>query len=336
MSKRNTKASPSNLEERTPVQAATASAGVKGALGHAMAELIIAEADAAGMAMERVTVSRKDKLARIIAMGDDDRVACREDLLGKQARIAEEAAAIPGRGLKDYMEDFPRANSVYVECSMWTRICKAVNAGWRPKGADGAELKQEQWPEWRILSMEATKALDAVGKPSANGKNPELVPGKKANGKGGKGRPQLTIVQKAVKSAMTALKDEKGAALPKNNRNLAQVIDGLLVDATLVELNEVAAVVENAIKRAQKSAEEAAKAMAKANDASKAKPADKELADNQSRTSTGAVVTHTDTATAKPKNRRERREGERTGAVNTASNADDLVARGQAIIDGNT
>lgn len=287
MANRNRKTSPSDMTARLPVSEKLA-AMVVGATGHALASVIIAEAEAAGAAMEQVTLSRKDKLAMLIALDGPNRAEFHADMLARQAAITDEAKAVSGRTLGDYLADFPRANSVYVECSLWTKIAKAVDLGWSPTNDKGEKLEQSAWPAWRLISMSATKALDAKGKPSADGKNPELAQSNKRK----RGRQATTPTMKAVTAVKSALKDDKGNALPKNNRNLAEVIRGILGDATKQELIEVAAVVQTMLTAAEKAEKDAEAALKKAG-ASSTQGKEK-LKDNQTKTSNGATVTHTD------------------------------------------
>lgn len=308
------KSSPSDLTQRKVIDG-KATANVKGATGHSLAAVIFAEAEAAGAAMEKVTLSRKDKLALLIGFDKANRDEFKADLLARQEQISGEAKAVSNRTLRDYLDDFPRANAVYTECSMWTRMVKAVDVGWTPKSDKGETLEQSAWPEWRLLTMQATKALDAKGKPSKDGKNPELAQSNKRK----RGRQPVSAQTKAVNAVKAALKDDKGNALPVNNRNLAEVIRGILADATLEELNEVAAVVQTMRDSAIKAKELSDAALDKANKgAGKAKPGQPQTADqSEQRTSAGATVKHTKAGG----------EGERQGVVTTEnpSAADKLI-----------
>lgn len=284
MAKRNTSAS--NVAER-PVVSGAKSANVPGALGHALAAIIIAEAMKVGELLEKTALSRKDKLAKLVALDKDGRKEFLADMLAKQEEINTDAKAVPNRSLRDYMEDHPKMGSVYAETSMWIGMVRAVDLGWSPQDAKGEVLSDPKaWPEWRLLTMQASKARDAKGKPSANGKNPELVPSARK-----RGRQPVSATQKAVNAVKTALKDDKGVALPKNNRNLAEVIRGILADATKQELIEVAATVQTMLAQAEKAEQAAAEALAKAS-----KPATQgkdKLAENQTRSGNGATVTRT-------------------------------------------
>jgi hypothetical protein len=278
------KTSSSDMTARQPV-AGKAKANVAGAAGHALATLIIAEATMVGELLEKSMTSRKDKLAKLIGLDGDGRKEFMADMTAKQAEINDDAKAVQGRSLRDYMEDYPKAGSIYAECSLWLRMAKAVDLGWKPTNDKGEALPQKAWPEWRLLGMQATKALDAKGKPSADGKNPELA--RSAARK--RGRQATSPQSKAVNAVKNALKDDKGQALPKNNRNLAEVVRGILADATKQELIEVAAVVQTLIAQAEKAEKDAASALAKAS-ASSTQGKDK-LAENQTKTSNGATVT---------------------------------------------
>jgi hypothetical protein len=280
MAKRNVSAS--NVAER-PVVSGAKSANVPGAAGAALAERFIADAEAVGKLLEQDRMSRKDKLSKLIALDGDSRKEFLAHMLAKQETINDEAKVVPNRSLRDYMEDSPRAASVYAECSMWVKMAKAVDAGWTPKDDKGAKLEKANWPEWRLIAMQATKALDSIGKPSADGKNPELARSNKRS----RGRQQTTPQAKAVTAVRAALKDNEGKPLAKNNRNLADVVRGILQDATLEELQEVAGVVESMLNIATKAKEDAAKVTAKAAKTSK------ESEGKTTTTSQGATVTHT-------------------------------------------
>jgi hypothetical protein len=269
MAKRNNSAS--NVAER-PVVSGAKSADVPGAKGAALAQVFIADADKAGQVAESLAMSRKTKLARLIGLGPDDRKEFRAVMAAKQVEINDDAKAVQGRTLRDYMEDYPKAGAIYAEASLWIKMAKAVDTGWKPSNDN---------MHWRLVSMEATKALDSVGKPSADGKNPELS--RSAARK--RGRQATTPQSKAINAVKSALKDDKGVALPKNNRNLAEVVRGIIADATIEELTEVAAAVQKQMDVAKAALEQAGKAAAKASQSSK-----KTLKEGESKTSQGATV----------------------------------------------
>lgn len=309
MANRNRKSSPSDLSERTPVAPAP-TAGVSGASGHALAAIVIANAEAVGELAEKQAMSRKDTLAKLIGLDPDNRKEFYADMVAAQKRINDDATAVKNRSLRDYMEDYPKAGSVYAEASMWIGVSKAVDLGWKPMSDKGEALEQADWPEWRLITMQATKARDAKGKPSADGKNPELAASGKKKGK--RGRPTVTPTQKAVTAVRAALKDDTGKDLPKNNRNLAEVVRGILSDATVEELAEVAAVVSSMIEASHKAAEQAKKATEDA----MAKAA--AHAEQEQKTSQGATVKRVKHGKEVP-----------TGAINTETPADNLVKRGK-------
>lgn len=318
MNAKTRKSSPSNMAERQPVTRKV-KAMVSGATGHALASAIIAGAMAVGELIERQFVSRKDRLVELMALDKANIAEFMADLRAKQEEINNDAKAVPNRTLRDYMEDYPKAGSVYSETSMWLGIAKAVDAGWKPSNDKGEAIKDPaHWPEWRLLAMQATKARDSIGKPSKDGKNPELAQSSKRK----RGRQPVAPQTKAVNAVKAALKDDKGQALPKNNRNLSQVIEGILADATVQELTEVAATVERMLKaatEAEKKMQEAVK-----NAADKAKGETKKEEKQNPDGSTTATTSNGATVTKRPAS---------TGTIKAEapSAADQLVAEGKRI-----
>jgi hypothetical protein len=321
MANRKQKTSPSDLSERTVVAGAV-SAMVTGANGHALAAIIIKDALAIGELAQKQAMSRKDRLSALLALDGESVDAFIADMVARQKEINEEAKVVPNRSLMDYLIDNPKENSVYAETSMWLGIARAVKAGWKPMNDKKEPItNQADWPEWRLLTMQASAVRNSTGA-SNDPSNPQKVPsGKKGKGKG---RPEVPTEKKAANAALGALKDKNGKALPKNNRNLSEVVRIMLSDATVQELVEVAAVVQNQLAIAQKAEEEAAKLLAGANAGSKPAPEVQNGGEQTQQTTAGATVKHTPARrTGKGKNVPE-------GTVNTPNLAEQARAISKA------
>lgn len=309
------KVSSTNMVEARP-RDRKASAGNKGSIGMALAQVFIHSFEAIGRAIEGNRSSRKDKLREVVALGNDDLTAFHKAMLDRseEVRLAMETEKKGNpliKGLREYFELHPGMETVYVETSMWKKIAMAVDAGWKPEVDDAGAYPQT----WVNITMAATAALDGKGKPSTDPANPNRAGSSKKK----QGRAATTPQSKAVTAVAAALKDANGNKLAKNNRNLTAVIEGILDadgGATLEELTEIAAMLQRKLDAAKKANDEAVKALAIASASSK----DKELADNQSRTSAGAVVTRTDAATGTPKRSHSR-----------AKTADELIAKGKEL-----
>jgi hypothetical protein len=302
-----------------------ASANVPGALGHALAAVIITTARAIGEQLQKQAMSRKDRLAELLKLDKPSIVEFIADMRATQEQIGKDAKAVPNRSLTDYLTDNPSENSVYSETSMWLGLARSVDAGWKPMNDKGEPYANvSQWPEWRLIAMSAAKARDSIGKPSADGKNPNRAGS--GTKKQGKGRPVVAPQQKAINAVANAMKDDKGQPLPKNNRNLAQVIEGILVDATPQELVEVAAVVQKMMARADKAEKDAAEATAKAaKQAKDGKPVEQQPEGSGTQTTkAGATVKHTRTSDKPGQQQKE-------GTVNEEPVADNLIRRSRAI-----
>lgn len=290
MAKRNQKVSPSDLTEVAVVSGA-ASANVTGANGHALAALIIKDALAIGELAQKQAMSRKDRLTVLLGLDGESIDAFIGDMVARQKEIGEEAKIVPNRSLMDYLTDNPKENSVYAETSMWIGVGRAVKLGWKPHNDKKEPIPaQADWPEWRLILMQASSVRNSTGA-SNDPANPQLVPGKKGK-KAGKGRPEVPTEKKAANAAINALKDKFGKALPKNNRNLAEVVRIMLSDATVQELVEVAAVVQMQLANAKKAEEEAAKLLAGANAGTKPAVQEQTGGEQTQQTAAGATVRH--------------------------------------------
>lgn len=266
MSVKTRKTSPSTDSQRAPVgsrKGVAAAPAAKGADGAALAQQFIAEWDDYGRREVAIRVSMKDKLLALCKMDEAGITAFHGAMLDKIKAIndAKDDAKLANEAITNLAKFFehvaPEMQYTYTQASNWKTLALAVAAGWRPTPE---EVKATGWFQLMAVAAEKVKGIGAA---SNDPTKPQLAKGKAGTGRGRKPSTPKTPVQKAVAAVTNALKDEKGNALPKNNRNLSEVVAGLLVDATIEELTEVAAVVQNAMDKARKAAEDTAKALAK-------------------------------------------------------------------------
>lgn len=264
----------------------------KGQQGHALAVLVIKQAEKAAEFLMAETRSRKMILSDLLNFRDNaEHIAFRKDLTDKLEEIKKQADAAK-ISLNAYCDANAGAASVRVECSLWNKLSTAVERGWKP----------DMDKPWAEISKAATNHMtgqtNSTG--STGGKGTNAGPKQRA------GRKAKSTVAKAQEFAASVLKDPvTKAPLPKDNRNLAQVVATLIVDASMEELLEVAAVVERQIQYAKAAQDKALAATKAASDKAK------ELHD---------VAT-----SAAPKG------SKRKPGVAGASKADALIAEGKAI-----
>lgn len=248
---------------------------VSGAQGGALADKFIQEWTNVGKIVTAMRTSMKDKLLLLIGMDAANLVAFHKAMMDKaeeinNLKVDAQTADETITNLAKFFEFVrPELETVYQECNRWKRLALAVDGGWRPTAEHVRTTK------FMDLCVEATARIEAAGKSGESA--PNVAKGKSGQGRGKPKQVPKTPQQKAVNAAKSALKDEKGEALPKNNRNIAEVVRGILSDATVEELVEVAAVVEAQLIAARKVQEDAAKAIAKvqnAVDKGQTKPAD--------------------------------------------------------------
>lgn len=230
----------------------------KGQQGHALAVLVIKQAEKTAEFLAAETRSRKMILTDLLQFRDNaEHIAFRKDLTDKLDEIKKQADAAK-ISLNAYCDANPGAASVRVECSLWNKLSTAAERGWKP----------DMDKPWAEISKAATNHM--TGQTNSTGST-----GGKGTNAGPKqrkaGRKAKSTIAKAQEFAASVLKDPvTKAPLPKDNRNLAQVVATLIADATMEELTEVAAVVERQIKYAKDAAEKAAKATKDASDKAKA------------------------------------------------------------------
>lgn len=237
----------------------------KGHQGHALAAIVIAQAEKIGELMVAQQLSRKDMLKRLSEFRDNaEHIEFRKELDAKLLTIKEESDKAK-LSLNAYCDANPRAAAMRVECSLWNKMSAAVE-----KGFPVADFLDKPWAE---ISKGATAHLDnmrnSTGNAAQNGNaNAKLT---NAGPKQRVGRKAKNSIAKAQEFVAQVLKDPiTKAPLPKDNRNLAQVVATLIADATMEELTEVAAVVERQIKYATEAAAKAQAATQKASDEAKA------------------------------------------------------------------
>lgn len=286
-----------NMVERAP-RGKKATAAIMGAVGAALAATFIADVEGLAAAQERQQMSRKEKLEKILALGPKDLTAFHKAMLDRSDRVKADMEEAKKKnplikGLREYFELHPGQQTIYVDTSMWKTMAVAVDAGWKP------DLSLP----WANISASATAHKNAQGQPSTDPANPQPA-GSTARTTGrGRGRQATTPQAKAINAVKSALKDEKGQPLPKNNRNLAEVIRGLLADATVEEMREVAAVVQTRLAET----EEAAKKAQEAIDKAKSKQPEGQPASGEGvqHTTAGATVVHKPATARKQKQREE-------------------------------
>jgi Zn-dependent M16 (insulinase) family peptidase len=262
------KTSPSDMTTRKVVRGSK-SAGVLGAVGAALAAMFITEAETVGKLMDAARTTKKDKLEKLVALGPQDRTAFHKAFMEKRESI-NKLAAEAKQPLRDYFAANQGVQWVYIECGNWQTMAVAVDAGWAP----------DLTKPWVNLLAEAVEKKDSIGKPDGNGVTAVGSKKKKA------GKTASSPQSKAVTAVKRLLsKDEKGQPIAKNNRNLSEVVAGIIADATMDELKEVAAVVQRQMEATAKAIEASAKAAAKASQSSKAA-----VANQPAKTSQGATV----------------------------------------------
>lgn len=285
----------------TAKQRGPKAADSKGFQGHALATLVIAQATKTGELMLAQVKSRKQVLADLMQFRDNaEHIEFRKMLDEKLDSIKKEAEKAK-LSLNAWCDANPVDASIRVDCSLWVKMSTAVE-----KGFNGSKVDLDKpWPE---ISKAATAHLDNLtNSTGTNGKTTNAGPKQK---KAKAGRKAKGTVQKAQEFAASVLKDPvTKAPLPKDNRNLAQVVATIILDATLEELNEVAAVVQRQI-------EYATKAKAQADDAAKK--------------AAGQAKNMHDAAMTKPESKGKGRKA----AAGTPTPADKLIEEGKAIAAG--
>lgn len=258
-------------------------ADVKGVQGHTLAQSIILAAIKSGERVVQEQRSRKDTLRLLEQFRDNaDHIAFRQDLEARLNEVKADAEKAK-LSLNAYCEANPVAASIRAECSLWVKMSSAVE-----RGFSGTLIDYDS--PWASISKGATAHLDnmrnSTGTSGDQGgaKLTNAGPKQRKGKAGRKAKPVLEQAKQFVKDTLTNA--------PKDNRNLAEIVGLMLVDATAQEIKEVAAVVEKAYIRAKKS-EEAAKAAAEkaAATASKKAPAPDYDPATQSKLRDGTIVT---------------------------------------------
>ena len=269
----------SDLADKQPVTSRKG-ANVKGAHGAALAAVIIADAEAAGKIELKAQQSRKDTLKKLMGFRDNaEHLEFRAALDAKLDTIKKDAEAAK-ISLNAYSDANPIAASVRATCSLWVKMSTAVERGFTGSNVDLSK-------PWAEISRAATAHLDKM-RESAGSPNGKVT---QAGAKQRAGKKPATVVDKARRFVKENLRDEKtNAPLPKENRNLAQVVYAICEDATVEELSEVIAKLVSLRDLKAKLAEEA---IAKAKDKGKTVEmpgyvkTSEEVADMQSKTSLG-------------------------------------------------
>lgn len=225
----------------------------KGAIGSALAIHILQVAEEDGKREAVAQTSRKDLLRKIMGFRDNaEHIAFRKVFDDKLTEIKKSADAAK-LTLNAYTDANPIAATQRVAVSRWTKLSSAVEHGF-PRG--GESDLDKPWPE---IEKAATAHLDERATSSGKG-------GSKKNGgpKQRAGRKAKGVVKKMEEFIKSNLRDANNVPLPKDNRNLAQLIGTMLIDASMDELREVAAVVQRQMEVREAADKKAAEATAKA------------------------------------------------------------------------
>lgn len=269
-------------------------ADAKGFQGHALAAQVLEQAKAEGELLVRQLMSRKQIMEHVMQFRDNaEHIAFRQDLTSALDGIKKEAEAAK-LSLNAYTDANPIAATVRVSCSRWTKMSEAVEKGYSGSVVDLSK-------PWADIEKGATEHL--AQKNQSTGSKVNAGPKQKTAGR--KAKPMMAKVEEFIK---TNLRDPKtNAPLPKDNRNLAEVVSKLLEDATLEETMEVAAAVQRTIEIKTKLKAEADAKIAAASD--KAKDMAKEVNAAATKTRKGAAGTTktTEHASAKESNRKQGR-----------------------------
>jgi hypothetical protein len=154
-------------------------ASAKGAAGHAMGVVFVKEAQKAAEQEVKQRESMKDKLKRLTALDRESHLEFRKVLAERVQQITDVAKGM-GISLTEYLRGDGISASVYASLSMWAKMSRACETGWKPDMA----------LPWAEISVAATDALAAKASTGENGETQTANPTKR------KGRPQKTLMEK--------------------------------------------------------------------------------------------------------------------------------------------
>lgn len=280
----------------------------RGVAGHRLATSFIKAAEAVGKAVDAMVLTRKERLGLVAPLPAADLTTFYADMIARQDRVskdmeaANEASGAGGNGatkpyhnLRAWFDVFPGQGSVYSECSMWARLARAVEAGWKPdmtlpwgKISDSATAFNNS----RAALVARTDGQQApTSEQSGTAGTAGTGGGKGTPVKTGPGRNKQAPAVKATNAAIKALVDDANRPLPKNNRNLGELVKGILEvqgGATVEELREVHAIVTVKLAAAEAAAEALIKAKESANKGEKPAPEVKANPDGSTEATTNA------------------------------------------------
>ncbi len=171
-------------EQKVISNTKTAKPKAIGASGHALAVLLIREAEKAGEREIKEAESRKATLQRIDKFTRDDHLEFRKTL-DDRTKLLQEMADVSGFTLNAYCGMDAKANSVRVTISLWRKMSEAVEAGFKP------DYKQS----WAFISASATEVRQSKGAPSPDVDKPQAAGPTKRKA----GRIAISNVDKAKK-----------------------------------------------------------------------------------------------------------------------------------------
>jgi hypothetical protein len=171
-----------NVVEMKPATSGKASAKpVNDAAGHALGKVLIKEAKATAEADKKAREKRKDTLKRIEGFTRENHLSFRAELEAERSIMAL-TAETEGMNVTEFRKHDSVFDAVYVTVSLWLKLSRAVEKGYKPDYAES----------WQYIDAKATETLHATatddGTPLTNAA-PTIR----------KGRPKADVVEKACK-----------------------------------------------------------------------------------------------------------------------------------------
>ena len=154
-----------------------------GAHGHAMAVVILNDAEAKGKREFRERETMKGFLSKVQAFGRDDHLQFRKELDSRRESVNDICLAA-GLSQSEYRQIDPIANSILSSVSLWVKLSKACEIG----------LTFGNNQEWATISAEASRLIDSYAVDSQSGTIVEKInPSKRV------GRKPISGYDKAIK-----------------------------------------------------------------------------------------------------------------------------------------
>jgi hypothetical protein len=158
------KISATNMVEKQPRGKKVSAKGAAGAYGAGLALVFIKEAEESAQAELRAEVSYKDRLRELEKCAREDHLEFRKGLDERRDLIGKEAAKVK-LGVAKYLEANTVDRTIYNRLSMWDRMSRACEAGYRPN-------YDKSWAE---ISLGASDKLKAQAAAEAQAKINERI-----------------------------------------------------------------------------------------------------------------------------------------------------------------